>query len=601
MPTIIDSLFLELGIDTAKFGKDEQKALVKIKQFESQAKRSAGKAADSIKTVGQAFRDLSKDSSVGASAAHLDTFAQKLKTLGQSAQVAGGAATPFGVMAEGLGMLLSPAALGVAAVGLLGKGMWDLNKNMTATNATMYRQAQLSGMNAANLWDWGEAARTVGGNPADVTGGISSLQTSIAGMMIGAGNAAPQLVALARLGVGWNAESGMTDEQVAKLFEVVHQKAKEKGYKNLGALRALTGPVMNDTMFNIATNPTYDPSQLQKEIQGKEAPDTGAILKKSLESQTALGKFGIEKDVLAEIAYGGEQGVMQAVLTVLTSGLGFISTALTSILGVVNKIADFFVNPKKAYDDTVDRMSGASDDIATGSRETAKSVWAAIKDFAADVGGRLKDLVMPPAIRGAMSHGMQTLMDSGVPEDDAASMIGNMAQESTMNPLAANAGHRGLMQWDKARQTDFAKQFGYAMGSSAVSADKQFQDQLLFAQAELRTTQQKAAAKMAKARDLLGKTSAFMEFDEQPGDNSLARRFSFAQQAARLADVAGMVTNHVQHNVTSETTIGDIHVHTPATDPKAHAAAVRKGIESHPLMSPTAQGTVSLATRGMTG
>jgi hypothetical protein len=37
--------------------------------------------------------------------------------------------------------------------------------------------------------------------------------------------------------------------------------------------------------------------------------------------------------------------------------------------------------------------------------------------------------------------------------------------DAAMDPLARNAsGHVGLMQWDKSRQADFAKQFGYPMG-----------------------------------------------------------------------------------------------------------------------------------------
>jgi hypothetical protein len=117
--------------------------------------------------------------------------------------------------------------------------------------------------------------------------------------------------------------------------------------------------------------------------------------------------------------------------------------------------------------------------------------------------------------------------------------------------------------------------------------------------------QQKAAAKMAKARDLLGKTSAFhphsrrqptMDLDEQPG----GQRFSFAQQAMRLADVAGMVTSNVQHNDNrSDTTIGNINVHTAATDAAGLAGALRQAISAHPLLGQTAQGTVALSTRAM--
>ena len=117
MPTIIDSLFLELGIDTSKFSADQKRALTKISEFETKAKSSAKKSTQAVKTVGEAFKDIASTTAVGRSAAGLDSFATKLKALGMAGQasesaVAGG----VGGMAVGLGALLSPAALSVAAL-----------------------------------------------------------------------------------------------------------------------------------------------------------------------------------------------------------------------------------------------------------------------------------------------------------------------------------------------------------------------------------------------------------------------------------------------------------------------------------------------------
>ena len=282
MPTIIDSLFLELGIDVSKFSKDQQRALEKIKQFETETRKSADKAAARVKTVGHAFRDIADETAIGASARRLDTMAVKLKALGQAGRVSGGVSGGLGMMAEGLGMLLSPATLALTAVTALGAGVWDFDKKMTAANATIFRQAQLSGMSAKNLWAWGEAAKSVGASPTSITGGIASLQTAVTGMGIGAGSATAQLVALARLGgVGYNFQSGV---DIKSLFERVHQLAKKNGYKNLGALRALTMPVMNDAMFELATSPTFNPDNLQSKIKHLEPPGFGKILAGAVKS-----------------------------------------------------------------------------------------------------------------------------------------------------------------------------------------------------------------------------------------------------------------------------------------------------------------------------
>jgi hypothetical protein len=506
--------------------------------------------------MGDAFKDLSRDSRIGSSAAGIDSLAKKLTSLGKSAQVAGGAGTVFGGMAEGLGMLLSPTALGSAAVGLLAKGMWDLNKVMTDNDALMERQAQLSGMNATNLWAWGEAAKTVGANPGDITGGISSVQTAIAGMMVGATDATPQLVALARLGLSYDPKSGLTDDQVTQMFSKVHGMAAASGYKNLGALRALTGPIMNDAMFNIAASPEFDPGKLQKQIADSAPESLNATFQNSLKSQMALGQVDIDKDILAQTAYGGEQGLMSAAVTILRD-----------ILVGVNKLASRVVHPidtaKKIYNGAVDAVSRGIDGV--------------------------KDLVIPPARRDKMSSAMKTLMGFGVSEPNAAAMVGSMDEES--------------WQLSKGRQAAFAKRFGYQIGSSTVSPEQQLNDQLRFV---METTQKITWDAMEKARDLMGKASAFRRLEEHRGDDaSLGKAFSSALDADRLATLAGMVStnyhsNQVQHNVSSETNIGDIIINTPSTDPRAHAAAVRLGLADQPLLDLSSQGFAALSTRGMT-
>jgi hypothetical protein len=136
--------------------------------------------------------------------------------------------------------------------------------------------------------------------------------------------------------------------------------------------------------------------------------------------------------------------------------------------------------------------------------------------------------------------------------------------------------------------------FGYPMGSGAVSASQQFSDELMFA---LQEPAFKAAAKgMAKSGSLLGKTSAFMSLDERPGDNSFAQRYSFAQSALRMAAAAR--SNQIQHNDnSSEARIENINIHTAATDATGLAATLRQALNAHPLLNPTAQGTVALGTR----
>ncbi len=628
---IIDSLFLELGIDTTKFSADQKKALDQIAEFEKHTKKSAKGSRSAIKTVGQAFHDIASDSAIGASARKLDNFSAKLRGLGASAQVAGGAGEPLGAIASGLGALLNPATLIIAALGIAGKAAWDFNEKMTATNATIYRQSMLAGMHAKNMWAWGEAAKTVGGSAIGTREGIAGLQTAIMGGMIGAGMPTAQLTGLARLGVKWNAKTGV---DIKSLFERVHAIGKKEGWARTWALVSSYG-LMNESEFNLAMSKGGGAAAYEY-AKTHEPPNFNAVLKNSLESQALLGKKDIMEASIAERAYGGIQNPMQTLVGLVTDLLAVTNTLLGWTIKIAQDVAGIF----DAIPDWLHKHLGPS---APAPR----------------IGGVKVNGPLPADFDARQALAMRVLMRRGMSRSAAASIVGNLAQESSMDPTITsdNGAHIGLGQWDKARQAAFAKRFGYSIGAANVPERKQFLDELLFAQMELHTSQRAALAKMQAAHTLHGKTRAFEEYDERPGplDHSFGRRLTYAREAyeagepyarkdakylhdyskrhgslikvERALEYAkahpGMVVNAsarsllaaqaaiengaaysrrhgiIQHIITNHTDIGDVHVHTPATDPRAHAAAVRKELTSTPLLNPAAQNTVTLATRGM--
>jgi hypothetical protein len=99
---------------------------------------------------------------------------------------------------------------------------------------------------------------------------------------------------------------------------------------------------------------------------------------------------------------------------------------------------------------------------------------------------------------------------------------------------------------------------------------------------------------MALAQDLMGKTSAFMRFDEIVNDSSFAQRLGYAREALQLSGGRGGSSSTVSNDIR----IDGVHVHTPATDPASHAEAVRKGLKDSPLLDLSSQGFTALATRG---
>ena len=607
---IIDSLFLELGIDTSRFSQDQKKALAKIQQFEAQTKKSADKAAQRVQTVGEAFRSIADDSSVGASAKRLDTMALKLRNLGQAGRVSGGATGGLGMMAEGLGALLSPAALSIAALGLLGKAAWDFNKKMTATNATLARQSQLSGINSRKLWAWGVAAKTVGGSATDIPNFMVGMQTQLAGGFTGFGNPGQMLAGMALMGIPYKPGQSVNP---ASLIEGYRRYAASRGGGTFGwdAARAMsmqTG-LYDASLFKFALPGGGGLSAY--EYAKRTAPKSfNATLMDSLKSQRLLGYNDIQEAVIAERAYGGIQNPMATLVRLMTDMLAFMNR----LVGLTMRISEW--------------IAAIAEHFGINALETAKKVlhgaekgWHKGGVFGAVRGAASGyDEAANASIGRRMGPIVQALMARGMSPSDAAAMAGNFMQESSLNPNARNGSHFGLAQWDAARQA-LARQNGFNLDTE--------NGQLAFAVWELHNTPygKQALAHMRKSKTLQGRTSALDAFFERSGELSYdpkAGRYLLSSPMAAQAvfnriryarDARSVLASHVafaraastlhhltvHNNITHATRIGDIHVHTPTTDPRGHAEALRKGVSTHPLINPTAQHQVILSTQGMAG
>lgn len=131
MPTVIDSLVLEIGIDPSKFTKGQQEALGKLRQFEDQAKRSGNEVE----------RNTNK-------------------------------------AAESLSMLRGEALkLGAVAIG--GGGIAAFVTGLTNTAQALGFLANITGDSVEKLSEWRNAARLGGGSAEGMTAFIAGLNKEL--------------------------------------------------------------------------------------------------------------------------------------------------------------------------------------------------------------------------------------------------------------------------------------------------------------------------------------------------------------------------------------------------------------------------------------
>ena len=149
MATVIDSLLIELGLDSSKFDKAQKKSVEELRKFDEANQKSQKNIQENSKKSAQGF-EKARDALVS-----------------------------FGV-----------AAFGAA-------GFVNFVNTMTAGNAALARNANLFSMSAKELDAWGGVLKSVGGNADEFSASLQNLQSGVAGVKLG--NAA-MLTPLARLG-----------------------------------------------------------------------------------------------------------------------------------------------------------------------------------------------------------------------------------------------------------------------------------------------------------------------------------------------------------------------------------------------------------------
>ena len=178
MATVIDSLLIELGLDTSKFDASQKKSVEELRKFDEQAQKTAKNTQQGSKNIGDGFEKA------------------------RNALV----------------------SLGVAFVGI--KGFTNFAQQMTTNNASLGRNAQLFQMSARELDAWGGVLKTVGGDAETFQSSLQAMQQGIAGIKLGD---AAILTPLARLGALGAVDVNKNTVDIYKLADALKRFKQENG------------------------------------------------------------------------------------------------------------------------------------------------------------------------------------------------------------------------------------------------------------------------------------------------------------------------------------------------------------------------------------
>jgi hypothetical protein len=183
------------------------------------------------------------------------------------------------------------------------------------------------------------------------------------------------------------------------------------------------------------------------------------------------------------------------------------------------------------------------------------------------------------------------LVAMGWTPEQAAGIAGSFMQESggKADALNRSSGAYGLGQWLGSRVADFKKYTGHDLQGSSLD------EQLAFFNYEVTNGKEQSAGRRLRAATTAEEAADIhSRYYERPGaaEANNARREAFARNIfdgraqVSAADTAPLATSPVATGATNNTRstsvqVGDVHVHTPATDPHAVGNAVRDALRDH--------------------
>lgn len=587
MPTIIDSLIVKLGLDPKDFNSNKDKVKGGLKDLSSESDKTqksfsnvAFEASKFLAVIGgtvaiQQFIEhtITTNSALHRLSVNLAILTDDVSAWSNATALAGGSA-------EGL----------QGSIDMLSRAQTELQLTGQSSLIPYFSALGLS------LADASGKARPVTDILLDLSERFSALDRPTAnnlGRMMGVDQGTMQLLLSGRKEV----------ELVIKKQKEFAATTKQQGEEAQRLYRALTEIKQGFHAFGL-------------ELLSNATPALESLLSKLRD----LGAWVLEnkefvKTFLA-ILTAGLAGVALAVapinLVILAvTGLAGAIALLTQDFNTWKRGGETFIDWKKwepgflaaekginflkdLLTDLVYRSIAAGDALGAVFRRDWDRVKFAWEEFKK---GALPEMSKPTIMIGSAgteSTVMEFFQKQGWTKEQAAGITANIKRESNFNHQAVgdNGKAFGIAQWHPDRQAEFQKTFGKPIQQSTLD------EQLQFVQYELTIGKEKAAGdKLKKTSTAADAGAVVSKFYERPAnkEEEAAKRGMYAEnllgikQAGLMDGVpgAGQITNDAArstisttNSTTVENNIGEINIHTQATDAEGIAKDIGGAMDS---------------------
>ena len=584
MATVIDSLLIELGIDASKFNSEQKKIVDELKKVAVEAEKTSKATVDSTKKTSVENKKASDQEK--------KTHDEKKKAEGENKKF-GEESTKRAKQTQldnkNIGesfskITLAAASFGASLIGL--KEIAEFSTNLSLTNASLGRTAQLLGQNPQELQAWGKVFEAGGDAAGAYSNNLDQLLSKISRVKVDASFLSE--LSSARIQPSFMDPYAKDPKKMLDIYALSDElkrleKAENITYAQDAAQRLLN--ISSAQYLVLTQNSREELKKLLAVALDKVAVDEKAIKKaqQTQEQVTALDqaflrmgnniqetlspKMGFFRDVLIDIAnsFSDLDDKSQKFIT----NLGSSSLLLATLAGVVGAVAGFTglvglgLPALLPVAVVLGKAAVALGAVAVGTGAAAAGKWAQ--------GNTSKEGWSPQSL-------MEFYMSKGLDKEHAAALVGNAMQESSLN-IHSHSTYKGK-EYDGLFQLSPERQGQYKAKHGKEYKNSSWQEMAAYSLEEMETTEKDQSAMFRTMHGVANLAKQFSNDVQRPdaafADND--KRSAYAMQAfSNYTDPSlNSSTSNIKNNTSSVQT-GDIHIHTKATE----GAGIGDSLSSH--------------------